>query len=93
MSAFFVLKDPRVAFKKSLRNYLKLFHSEKSKGSGVLLLKKYKSECIAFLRIRNYKQARRKVLKVGGAIALEPAKSWGAKQRAMYLSLEILGGL
>ena len=34
-------------------------------------------------------QARRKVLKVGGAIALEPAKGLGAKRRAMYLNLEI----
>ena len=39
------------------------------------------------------KQACPKVLKVGGAIALEPAKSWGAKHRAMYLNLEIWGGL
>ena len=31
-------------------------------------------------------------LKVGGAIALETTKGWGAKQRAMYLNLEILGG-
>ena len=34
-------------------------------------------------------QARRKVLKVEGAIALEPAKLGGAKRRAMYLNLEI----
>ena len=26
------------------------------------------------------------------AIALEPAKGWGAKRRAMYLNLQILGG-
>ena len=37
-------------------------------------------------------QACPKVLKVGGAIALEPTKSRGAKRRSMYLNLEILGG-
>ena len=35
----------------------------------------------------NQSLACRKVLKVGGAVALEPAKSWGARQRAMYLNL------
>ena len=38
-------------------------------------------------------QAYPKILKVGGAIALEPAKSWvgvgGAKRRSMCLYLEI----
>ena len=38
-------------------------------------------------------QACRKVLKFGGAIALEPAKCWGAKRRAMYLNLEIWGAI
>ena len=38
-------------------------------------------------------QACQKVIKVGGAIALEPEKVLGAKRRAMYLNLETLGGL
>ena len=38
-------------------------------------------------------QACQKVLKVGGATALELAKGWGARRRAMYLNLETLGGL
>ena len=41
-------------------------------------------------------QACRKVLEVGGAIALELEKSWGegrgAKRRAMYLNLETFWG-
>ena len=37
-------------------------------------------------------QACPKVLKFGGATALEQAKSWGAKWRAMYLNLEMSGG-
>ena len=38
-------------------------------------------------------QARRMVLKVGGAIAIEPTKGWGGpKRRAMDLNLETMGG-